>query len=91
MFVCFDIANEDKSVGVFDLLHSGFSSQRMFDNAECIHLISCGNSFTNKLGVTSKLESFWAIELDTSTDLLLVLNLSAFDGLLLRINSFLGG
>jgi hypothetical protein len=69
MLVGTDIAQEDKGVLVFDLLHRTFGSQWLADDRVLVELRSTRNGFALIDWVASRTVGFWTMESGRSTNL----------------------
>merc|ERR1719147_102760 len=70
VLVGFNIANKDQSVVIFNLLHRGFRSERMFDDVVSVHPTPLGCGLPGILGSPGRSEGVWTVKFDTRPNLL---------------------
>merc|ERR1719320_2437934 len=70
MLVGLNVADEDKCVVIFNLLHGRLGSEGVLDDVVSIHLVPLGCGLTRVLRLPGWPVGVWPVELDTSPDLL---------------------
>ena len=69
MFVSFDVADEDKGVVIFDLLHGRLGGQGVLDDVVGIHTVPARGGLARVLWSPGGPEGLWPVELHTGSDL----------------------
>ena len=69
IFAHLNVANEDQSVVVLDLLHGRLGGQGVLDDVVSIHAVPAGSRLARVLGGSGRPEGLWPVELDTGPDL----------------------